>query len=302
MKKYLILLMLGLSALLANAQKENGTVYSDHEAITKTKALWAAFLKGDKEAYMNFFADSVIVDTNGNYRKVPKQEMGNAMDWWMNVKNLTIKDDTPSYPDAIVYKKGGLWVQDWLKAEGIHEKTGINIMLPFHNLYSFNKEGKITSLHQYFSTGVFEEIRNSQKTIENGTIYINHPYIVLVRKLVNAYCAEDIDAMLEFYSKDATFSSSAMKQGEFLTLEEKMKENKATFENDSNITLTQVGYPDCFHYSKDDFYVVDSWWILSYVNKEGKKKTKIPVQLSHTFDKDGKISNELIYFSTNHLQ
>jgi hypothetical protein len=40
--------------LTVNAQKQSGIVYSEHEGITKTKAAWAAFLKGDKDKFLSF--------------------------------------------------------------------------------------------------------------------------------------------------------------------------------------------------------------------------------------------------------
>ena len=303
MKRQLLLLTLGLfSFLMVNAQKENGTVYSEHESIKKTKDLWEAFKKGDKEAFTSFFADTVYVVRNGTLIKRLKREMGGGIEWWQGVENFTIKDDTPAFPDAINYKVGGLWVQDWLRITGTHKKTGINIDLPVHNLYSFNKEGKIRIFHQYFNDNIYEEISNSQRTIENGTVYINHPYIVTTRKCINAYCAEDIETLKTFYSPKAEFWKSDFKGMKMINLDEKMKENEGTFSAYSNISLKQVGYPDCIYYSKDDYYVVYSWWMLSFTTKDGKKKSEIPVMLSHEFDKEGKITREFVYLSSNHFQ
>ena len=47
----------------------------------------------------------------------------------------------------------------------------------------------------YFNNDVFEDIERSKATRENGKIYINHPYIAKVRKLVNAYSDKDLDEM-----------------------------------------------------------------------------------------------------------
>ena len=171
-----------------------------------------------------------------------------------------------------------------------------------HNVYRFNKDGKINLLLQYYDDDIFNEINNSSRTIENGIVYINHPYIVTVRKLANAYCEENIDAMLELYAPDAMFTKSNFKTGEYYGLEAKKKEFKETFAYFDNITLTQVGYPDCLYYEKNDSYVVYSWWSLSCVTKEGKKFSKIPVMMANTFNKEGKIITEEVYSSTNHFQ
>jgi hypothetical protein len=299
MKKILIFLLLGLSAFVVSAQKESGTVFSEHQSIEKTKALWDAFVKGDKETFMSFWADSVFIIINGTGKLQSKKYYDDIFDWWRGFEKLTVVQDLPATPDAIVYKEGGLWVQDWSRVKGIHKETGIRIDWPIHNLYSFNKENKIYIHGQYFDDAILKEIGNSLKTKENGKIYINHPYIVTVRKLTNAYCAEDIETLFSIYSPKATFGSSSLKSNQFLNVEEKKKDDKETFATYDNIQLDQVGYPDCIYYELGDTYVVYSWWSMSCSTKDGKKISNIPVMLVHTFDKEGKISNEYVYMSCN---
>jgi hypothetical protein len=108
--------------------------------------------------------------------------------------------------------------------------------------------------------------------------------------------------MKEFYAPGCVFSGSDFKMGETINLETKMKSNENTFTEYENLKLTQVGYPDCIYYQKDDIYTVYSWWSLSCINKAGKKFSKIPVMLSHTFDKQGKITMEVVYSSGIHFQ
>ncbi|HNW49834.1 MAG TPA: hypothetical protein PKH79_02050 [Prolixibacteraceae bacterium] len=302
MKKFLILLLCGLWTFAVSAQKESGKVFSEHQSIEKTKTLWDSFVKGDKETFMSFWADSVYVSTNGVGSKRPKQSFEDNYNWWRGVEKLEISQDSPATPDAIVYKEGGLWVQDWLRVKGIHKETGIRINWPIHNLYAFNKEGKIYILCQYYDNAIFKEIENSFKTRENGKIYIKHPYIVTVRKLVNAYCAEDIETLFSIYSSKAFFGSSYLKTNQFLNVEEKKKDDKETFAAFDNMQLDQVGYPDCIYYEQEDLYTVYSWWTLSCVTKDGKKFSNIPVMLMHTFDKEGKISNEYVYMSKNQME
>ena len=123
-----------------------------------------------------------------------------------------------------------------------------------------------------------------------------------VRKLVNAYCAKDLDKLLSFYSPKAQFSSLSDKFGKFKNLEAKTEELKTTFRDNSEIKLVQFGYPDCIYYETGNVYTVYSWWKLSVTDKDGQKKTDIPVMLSHTFDKDGKVVDEAVYISSNHFQ
>jgi ketosteroid isomerase-like protein len=303
MKKILFLIIPMFLGLINNAQEKNGTVYIQHPAIETTKKFWSAFEKGDKASAGAFLADSMVAIYNGNRDVQKKEDFLKSMDWWSTeFENLKIADDSPAYPDAIDYTKGGLWVQDWLLVTGTHKKSGINLNLSEHHLYSFNKDGKITSLHFYFNNNPFEEIVSSGSTQENGKIYINHPYIITVRKLVNAYCAKNITTMTEIYSPDATFSNSTMKWGESIDMKARKKDMENYFSEMDKINMRQVGYPDCIYYAKNDSYVVYSWWVLTTTSKADGKKTELPIMLSHTFNKEGKIVDELAYFSTNHFE
>lgn len=304
MKKFLVLIIFIFAGLLMNAQEEkNGTVYIKHPSIEKTKQLWNAILTGDKAAAGALLADSLRVSRNGSENLLHKDDLLNGMGWWSeNFDNLKIADDTPAYPDAIEYKKGGLWVQDWLLLTGTHKASGINLNLRIHNLYSFDKDGKIRFMSEYYNNDVFEAINNSTATQENGKVYINHPDIIKVRKLANAYCAKDLNAMQEYYAPDARFSNSAMDWGKSVDLEARKKEIQSDFDQNDNIKMSQIGYPDCIYYAKNDLYVVYSWWNLTATNKSDGKKLNLPLLLSHTFNKDGKIVDEMAYYSTNHFE
>jgi hypothetical protein len=66
--------------------------------------------------------------------------------------------------------------------------------------------------------------------------------------------------------------------------------------------MKQIGYPDCIYYTKDDSYVVYSWWVLTGISKTSGKKVELPIMLSDTFNKEGKIVNEYAYYSSNHFE
>ena len=303
MRKLTVLLLLVLCFGTVFAQTENGTVYSEHEIINKTKQLWKAFQDGDRNTYLSFFADSIALMRNGNYNVIAKENFGNNVNWWKeNIANLSIKDDTPAYPDAIVYKDGGKWVQDWLMITGTHEASGINLELRLHNLYAFNEAGKITMLIQYFDDDVFEDINNSGTVIENGKVFINHPYIVTVRKMVNAYMGKDLKTFMDFYADDAGFSNTAMDWQESINKEEREKDVQQNFADIDDIKFKQIGYPDCVYYAEGNNYTVYSWWEYSFTVKESGKKVVMPIMLSHSFNDDGKVASEIAYFSTNHLE
>lgn len=303
MKKIFTLSILVVFVLTAFAQKKNGTVYIEHPAIEKVHQFWAAFEANDKDAYMSFLADSVVVIRNGDYSKRTKERMAEGLQWWADeIDGLVARTDTPAYADAIDYEKSGVWVQDWIRLQGIHSKSGINVNLRMHNLYSFNEAGKISSIHQYYNNDIFEAINTSGGTIENGEVYIQHPYINVVRKAINAYCAKDAATLKSFYAEDARVSNLTMDRRQSISIEEAAEGWQSFFDRTEKIYCEQVGYPDCIYYAKNDGYTVYSWWVLHTTMKEDGKKISLPLMLSDSFDKDGKIGWSMVYYSTNHFE
>ncbi|MCW3786440.1 hypothetical protein [Plebeiibacterium sediminum] len=297
---FLVVLLFVSTCLLS--QKKNGTIFIEHEAIDKTVNLWKAFENGDKETFLSYFADSVYILSNGKLSNWTKKSLGESLEWWnKEFENLKITDQKPAFPDALEYKEGGLWVQDWQLMTGRHIESGINLKLPVHRLYSFNKDGKITSLHSYYNNDIFEEIRNSKMTKENGTVYINHPYIITIRKAMNAFIDKDIDKWSSFYAPNASFIYSSMSPDQYLKLEEnKDMLTKTFFTSGKEYKVEQIGYPDCIYYAKSDDYAVFSWWKMTI--KKNDKKYEYVFMLTDSFDKEGKIISEYIYSSSNHIE
>jgi ketosteroid isomerase-like protein len=294
-----ILLIAGANSF---SQKKNGTVFIEHDAINTTKALWAAFVNGDEATYRSYFADSAYFIQNGSDPEAQANaEIGIGLkSFTENYENIKVEDQPPAFPDALEYKDGGTWVQDWLIMTGTHKESGINLNLPMHNLYSFNDEGKIVVMVMYFNDDVFEEINNSTRKRENGKVYINHPYIATVRKAENAAIAGDVETWKTYFSPDAKFSDSSMKLGETHSLEEQAEGLASWASMGLKTKIEQVGYPDCIYYEKNDIYVVYSWWKMTVV-KDGKSR-EIPYLMTSDFDKDGKIVREHVYVSSNHME
>lgn len=304
MKRIAVLLVLSIAVITSFGQNKNGTVYNEHPSIEKTRQAWKAFATGDLDKYKSYFADTIrLIRNDGRTLIIPNDEFGANIDWWQkNIRNISVKDDTPAYPDAIEYTDGGLWVQDWLRVTGTHEASGINLDLQLHNLYAINKEGKIGLLIQYYNDDVFEDINNSELTRENGKVFINHPYIATVRKLVNAYCNEDLTSMLKYYATNARFSSTEGQWGQSIDLETRKKQIQANFDGSEDLKLKQIGYPDCIHYDEGNQYTVYSWWEFSFKDTASGKNIVLPLMLTHNFDNDGKIAFESAFYSTNHFQ
>jgi ketosteroid isomerase-like protein len=303
MKRIAVLIVLSLIFTASFAQKKNGTVYSEHKSIDMTRALWKAFQVSDAATYQSFFADSIMIVRNGRDWKTSNADFAKGLNWWKNnIENLSVKDFPGAYPDAIEYADGNLWVQDWLLITGTHKSSGINLELEMHNMYAIDKDGKVKTFIQYYNNNVFEDINVAQTTQENGKVYIGHPYIATVRKLVNAYAAEDLKTMLQYYAENAQFSTIEQDWDKSIDLETRKKGIQQNFDNAKDIHFKQIGYPDCIYYEKNDAYEVYSWWEYSFTMEDSGKKVVMPLMLSHSFNKDGKIVAETAYYSTNHFE
>ncbi len=303
MKAFSIFLLCLFLSITTYSQKKSGTVYSDHEAITKTRELWKAFEAGDANAFLSFLSDTVIILVNGKKVNSSKERTISYINYYKdNFDNVKIKDAKYFFPDAIKFKNSPIIVQDWVDLTGVHRESGIFLDLHVHHLYSFNEEGKISSLHYYFNNDKFEEIHNSGKTRENGKIFINHPHISTVRKLMNAFREKDIDKWATFYSPKVRFGDATMKHGVTNNLETQIEElkNSHFFKPETKFKITQVGYPDCMYYAKEDDYIVYSWWL--YTEWAENKIIEVPFLAYTIFDKDGKIVYDFTWYSSNHFK
>ena len=122
---------------------------------------------------------------------------------------------------------------------------------------------------------------------------MTHPYIDAVNKSMNAYLANDIKTTATFFADTATVWISGMDK--FIPVAEAMKIFASDFEYYKDIKLTSVGYPDFLHYIDQDQQYVQSWWTWSGVSKKTGETLKIDLVQFDKFNKDGKISSEMIY-------
>ena len=304
MKRLTIVLFAIFICVHTYGQKKNGTVFNEHASIDMTKALWKAFVAGDQEAYAACLADDLQTFRNSDFdNPYNKEQNVKGLKWWAsNFSGLSVSNDGEGYPDAIKYGNGELWVQDWLRVKGTHIESGINLDLSLHNVYRMNEDGKIEMMISYFNNDVFEAINSSSSKTGNGNIYIHHPYINKMRKSINAYTAEDIDGLAGFYAEGVSFGNSTLPWKETLNWDKQKERLEGLFEKYDKIHMKQVGYPDCMHYEKGDSYVVYSWWTWTAVRMEDGKKLSLPLMLSQTFNKEGKIVRQYSFYSTNHVE
>ncbi len=302
MKKLLLLFLLaGIIGSTAFAQKKSGTIYAEHEYIDMTKEFWKAFVENDQEKFLSFLADSVYNYDNDLMTHRSKESYKGVLNFWSQFDHLKIEDNATATPDALEYIGGITWVMDWLKVTGIHSPSGIIVDMPVHMMYRFNDEGKIFVLMWNYNNNQLESIINSSTITENGKVYDNHPYITIVRKMMNAYAEMDVEKWASFYAPNVTFWNSRDKWGEFIGLEERKQKIKDSYEIRKSFRFVQIGYPDLIHYEKGDTYQVYSWWNMFVENKDGTG-FELPFMSIIEINKDGKITRESGYYSSNHFE
>lgn len=128
---------------------------------------------------------------------------------------------------------------------------------------------------------------------KNGTIYINHPYIEVVNKAMDAYLKKDDAANMKIYSDTARYWVSGMAKPVAITEAIKMWDSDFDFYDD--IKLKPVGYPDYLSYDKDNSKVVQSWWQWSGKSKKTGETVTIDFVQFDNFDTAGRIEFEYIY-------
>ncbi len=139
---------------------------------------------------------------------------------------------------------------------------------------------------------------DAQTMQKNGTIYKEHPYIDVVNKSVDLFLKNDWDGYAKLYADTAKFyDPSSAKRFNLDTV----KKSWAYIKNNwDQLTVTKQGYPDGLQYEKDPF-TVQSWWVVTAVNKKTKKTAKFYLVQFDEFNKDGKINLEMSYYDQTPL-
>ena len=312
MKKILVLGLMVFTVISYSQKKKNGTIYIDHPAINTVEAYTKAFVEGDAEKAGNFLAEDYEywngTNSNKDAKAGTKEGAIKNVTWWKeNIEYLSVERSSGAYPDAIEYKdedqKDVVWVQTWDKLKGVHKKTGVKVDMPVHRLFTVNADNKIKMIIDYSDRTVWQELRQSWVTRENGTVYNHHDYINSVRRLMAALEHHDMDAFYTFFDEKATFRNIHMPVGtKSLTLEEDKEGMKNMMENFDITSIDVQGYPDYLNYELGDAKVVQSWWKIRMTRKSDDKKIVLPLFVIHNFNDEGKITRENTYYSQSLMQ
>jgi hypothetical protein len=133
----------------------------------------------------------------------------------------------------------------------------------------------------------------SQAMKENGTIYINHPYIDVINNSVKYYLAKDDAANMKIYADTAKWWASNMDKP--IGIKDAIKMWDTDFDYYDSVGVKVVGYPDYLHYIDHDSKIVQSWWQWYGKSKKTGAWVKVDYVQFDDFNKDGKIDWEGIY-------
>ena len=307
MKKLFSTFLLLCVLMGVNAQKNpNGVIYDKHPSIDVVEKFMQAFVKGDAATMTSLTTDDFkafnAMNTNWDYKG---QDLAtcirNAQNYANNYTNFSITKTEGSYPDALEYKKDGLWVYTFNMFFAINKKSGFKIQSPYDCAFIFNAEGtKIRRMNFTMNTAMLVKNAESEQTLTNGILYKNHPNIVKVRKLVANFSLANMDGMFTDFAPNARFNDLNYAYGVSKNIEERKKDLTPFFENIEIIGIDEIGYPDMLDHEGPGS-VVDSWWSMRLRNKKTNKKFKIALVFSHTFNDQGQIQTESAYYNGSQL-
>jgi hypothetical protein len=308
MKKLTLLFVIALSSILTSfgQKKANGTIYLEHPAIAVVENMTKAFVSGDSDKVATFLAEDFKayngVGLKTNDKGQDKATFSkNAKGWFDALDYFSITRTKGAYPDALEYKKDNtkdeVWVQTWEDLKGVHKETGVKVNMPIHRLYVVNKDNKIQTVISYSNESIGDEIRSSYVKRTNGTIYNHHDNINTVRKAMYAYENSDLDRTMSFYSDDAKFSDINDELGKSYTKAEITPMWKKFLDDYEIVSIDMIGYPDYLEYEIGNGREVLSWWNYRLIRKSDKKEISVPFHFSDSFDAEGKITAEMVYYS-----
>ena len=306
MKKTLLPVLLLVFAVSLAQKKKNGTIYLEHPTIAIANEMVAAFVAGDEEKVASYLADDFKAyngtNTNKNSKGRNKEQFINGVKWWKNnISYLSASPSPGSFPDALEYKDGAVWVQTWNQYKGVHNETGVKVDMPFHQMMQFDDDNKIKTLINYTATTVFREIGRSYGDRENGKLYDHHDYINKVRRMMSAFENQDLETAYSYFDEKCRFNSLESPVGETMSLDEIKERNNGIWEAFDITSIDVVGYPDYLEYDLGDGQTVQSWWNFRMTRKADGKKIVLPALYIHDFNDEGKIIRSNAYVSTKVL-
>ncbi|MDA9139918.1 hypothetical protein N9N57_00795 [Flavobacteriaceae bacterium] len=305
MKKLIFLLILFPTIIIAQ-KNNNGKVYDQHPALDIAEKFGQAWISGDAETLKSLVGEDFrmgsAMNTNPNYEGGDINDLIGQSSWMTNnFVNISLKNKGQAYPDAIEYKRSGLFVQTFQEFIAWDKNNGFKIKTPFNAIFVFDKKGeKIIRFWWADNRAVWQNWNLSRQTIKNGTIYKDHPNIGKVRLVYYNVEQGNLDATFENFSKNARIYDSNLIDKEYNSLEVHIQNVGSIFSKFEVISLDEVGYPDYMDYEGDGG-VAYIWMNFTLKNKKTNKIVNLPVHSQMWFSEEGMIVREDVYYNANIL-
>jgi len=305
MKKIIFLLILFPTIIIAQ-KNNNGKVYDQHPALDIAEKFGQAWISGDAETLKSLVGEDFrmgsAMNTNPNYEGGDINDLIGQSSWMTNnFVNISLKNKGQAYPDAIEYKRSGLFVQTFQEFIAWDKNNGFKIKTPFNAIFVFDKKGeKIIRFWWADNRAVWQNWNLSRQTIKNGTIYKDHPNIGKVRLVYYNVEQGNLDATFENFSKNARIYDSNLIDKEYNSLEVHIQNVGSIFSKFEVISLDEVGYPDYMDYEGDGG-VAYIWMNFTLKNKKTNKIVNLPVHSQMWFSEEGMIVREDVYYNANIL-
>ena len=298
--------MVLIPAISIAQKNNNGKVYDKHPALDIAEKFGQAWISGDTETLKSLVGEDFrmgsAMNTNPNYEGGDINDLIGQSSWMTNnFVNISLRNKGQAYPDAIEYKRSGLFVQTFQEFIAWDKNNGFKIKTPFNAIFVFDKKGeKIIRFWWADNRAVWQNWNLSRQTIKNGTIYKDHPNIGKVRLVYYNVEQGNLDATFENFSKNARIYDSNLIDKEYNSLEVHIQNVGSIFSQFEVISLDEVGYPDYMDYEGDGG-VAYIWMNFTLKNKKTNKIVNLPVHSQMWFSEEGMIVREDVYYNANIL-
>ena len=151
----------------------------------------------------------------------------------------------------------------------------------------------------------------AQKKVKSGIIYSEHPYIETMHRFATLYEKGDTAAMGRLFADSAKiygmmrYAVDTAKAAQWSmppprTVAEAKAGWQQVFETWGQMKMRPIGDPDGLEYNNSRF-TVQSWWLITLINRKTKKVAKIEMVLFDIFNTDGKIAVQVGFYDPTSL-
>jgi hypothetical protein len=151
---------------------------------------------------------------------------------------------------------------------------------------------------------VYSSTAFAQKEVKNGAVYKEHHYIEIVKQLAADYEIGDANAMAKYFADNSVIYGMsrykpAKQKPNVVETGKSLAEAKAgwqqVIDNWEKIKMQPISAPEALQYD-NGVLKVQSYWLISMINKKTKKAAAVQMVLFDWFNKDGKISTQQEYY------